>query len=276
MTQPMLWLGSQGSAVVELARLLQAHGFALEESAADGFGPELEECVQDFQRTHLGPDGRFLEVDGVVGPKTWWALAHASGAAQRSYIEAAPPRGLTPLRRRLLEVALAEHARGVAELPDGSNRGPDVDRYLPGWLTERPGPGPAWCCFFYSWVVKSALHHWPLGQREGNCMQARARAGALGLWTPLGSRGERPLPGDAFVMNRGGGRGHIGFVLRVSQDGTQINTLEGNCGNRVKLGLRELRDSEISGFIDNVPSEAPLDFERGIVSAKPLGGASTR
>lgn len=36
---------------------------------ADGmFGPITEECVKQFQRTHE------LEVDGIVGPKTWAAL----------------------------------------------------------------------------------------------------------------------------------------------------------------------------------------------------------
>lgn len=32
------------------------------------FGPITEECVKQFQRTHN------LEVDGIVGPKTWAAL----------------------------------------------------------------------------------------------------------------------------------------------------------------------------------------------------------
>jgi hypothetical protein len=67
-------------------------------------------------------------------------------------------------------------------------------------------------------------------------------------------------------MERGRGRGHIGFVLRISHDGAQINTVEGNCGNRVKLGLRDLSDPEIVGFIDNLKDENASDFDRGIVA----------
>ena len=96
------------------------------------------------------------------------------------------------------------------------------------------------------------------------------------LWVPSTLRGNRPFPGDAFVMEHGDGTGHIGFVLRVSADGTTINTVEGNCGNRVKVGLRSLSAHDIVGFIDNVPDETREDFERGVLSASAVENASTR
>lgn len=271
-----LVLGTSGPVVQRLAQQLQQAGALPPGPLPEQFTRELEACVKTFQQTHLGQDGAFLKSDGVVGPATWWALANASGAAQRSNLSAAIPAGIGPLRRRILEVALAEHANGVAERPMGSNRGPELDKYLPDWVTKSAEPGPAWCCFFYSWVVKEALGDWPLGGREGSCGKARERAGTLGIWRPKTMRAAHPLPGDAFVFDHGEGKGHIGFVLRVSKDGSEINTLEGNCANRVKLGVRRVDASDLAGFIDNVPSEHPVEFERGVVSAASVVGETTR
>jgi len=267
----LLFLGVEHPDVRELVDRLRAEGFWTLSHTPGEITPDVEAAILEFQRTHLGPDGRFLQADGVVGAATRWALSHASGEGQRSHVDASIPAGLGPQRQRVLEVALQEHARGVAEVPSGSNRGPELDKYLPQWAKTQPGP--AWCCFFYSWVVRSALDAWPLGAQLGSCRNARQRAGALGLYTPKGTRAERPIPGDAFLMDRGGGHGHIGFVLRVSDDRTTINTVEGNCGNRVKVGLRELSDPELVGFIDNVPSEATEGWELGVLSARRVGGA---
>lgn len=277
MSQASLLLGMAHPDVRELIERLRAAGYWTATQTPTEITPDVETQILEFQRTHLGPDGRFLTVDGVVGDATRWALAHPDGDAQRSNIRATIPRGLGPQRTRILEVALQEHARGVVEVPNGSNRGPDIDKYLPQWAKTQPGP--AWCCFFYSWVVRSALEAWPLGQQIGSCRNARQRAGALGLYAPKALHPERPIPGDAFVMDRGGGHGHIGFVLRLSEDRKRINTVEGNCGNRVKIGLRELGDPELVGFIDNVPSEADTGFDLGIapaISAGPVSGDSTR
>lgn len=272
-TRPLLCLGSTHPDVQLLVERLRAEGFWTAAETPPEYSPQLEECVRDFQRTHLGPDGTFLAVDGTVGEKTWWALLNASGEAQRSGITPTIPARLGPQRTRILQVALAQHALGVAEVPNGSNRGPLIDAYLPGWA--RTMPGPAWCCFFYSWVVREALDRWPLGEQIGSCLSARQRAGKLGSYIPKGTRIDRPLPADAFVMDRGGGHGHIGFVLRLSEDRRLINTVEGNCGNRVKVGTRWLDDPEIVGFIDNVPNESTPGFELGVASAPALGTEST-
>lgn len=277
MNQPSLLLGMAHPEVRELIERLRDAGFWTSSQTPTEITSDVEAQIVEFQRTHLGPDGRFLRADGVVGPATRWALAHPNGEAQRSNIAPKIPLGLGPQRTRILQVALQEHARGVMEVPNGSNRGPDIDKYLPQWAKTHPGP--AWCCFFYSWVVRSALEAWPLGAQLGSCRTARQRAGALGLYAPKSQHPERPIPGDAFVMDRGGVHGHIGFVLRLSDDRKLINTVEGNCGNRVKVGLRDLSDPEIVGFIDNVPSEAETGFELGItpgVSAEPVSSASTR
>lgn len=275
-TRPLLVLGSKDPSVAELIAILRAQGHWPSAETPAVFTAEVERQVHDFQMTHLGPNGRPLDSDGAVGDDTWWALANPSGPAQQSGIRTGVPKGLQPKRTKILEVALAEHAKGVKEQPDGSNRGPDVDRYLPDF--QRTAQGPAWCCYFYSWVVNEALGKFPLGKREGSCTGARELAGSTKLWIPKFQAAEkrRPFPGDAFLMDKGGGHGHIGYVLRVSTDGAQINTVEGNCGNRVKLGLRDVGDPQIAGFIDNVPDEQGTDFERGVVQAPKVGADATR
>ncbi|MGJ6979565.1 phage tail tip lysozyme [Aestuariimicrobium soli] len=77
---PTLRRGSSGSAVTTLQYLLRATGRSL--SIDGSFGPGTESAVISFQRA------KGLEVDGIVGGKTWAALAPvlkygASGYAVR-------------------------------------------------------------------------------------------------------------------------------------------------------------------------------------------------
>ena len=97
-------------------------------------------------------------------------------------------------------------------------------------------------------------------------------------WVPKGAG--IATPGDAFVIlhkdpEDGWCTGHIGFVLQVAEDGKSINTVEGNCGNRVKVGRRELSDPMLRGFI-NIVGDQP-EFTRGSLRGAPeLRTARTR
>jgi hypothetical protein len=55
---------------------------------------------------------------------------------------------------------------------------------------------------------------------------------------------------------------HIGLNLRVSADDATIDTVEGNCANRVKIGRR--RTAELGGFIDLRPLEHGTGWQRGL------------
>ncbi len=56
-----------------------------------------------------------------------------------------------------------------------------------------------------------------------------------------------------------------------------INTVEGNAGNRVKVGMRELASRDIVGFINNFSAdEQPTGWEQGLVSAADVAGDGTR
>ena len=260
-------------AVVRVKGILAANGYWTAATAAAGqkFGPALAKAVVYFQQTHLNQQGKPCSVDGEVGPETWWALNHTSGLPQKSGIRAAIPEGLSEPRIKLLTVALSQH--GVKEVPNGSNRGPKVDKYLPDFCLTMPGP--AWCCFFFSWTNLTALGSYCLGGREGSCRRAMKRAQDKGIWIPSERAGE-PVPGDAFVMLKGKDRGHIGWVLRGAPN--EFNTVEGNCGNRVKQGLRDF-DDDIAGFIDVCGDRVYVkatDYERGVIAAESVRSDTTR
>ena len=135
------------------------------------------------------------------------------------------PRGLSAERKALLEVARAEV--GTREDPPGSNAGP-VEKYLHPWARDE---GPAWCAFFVCWCLREAFP-------ERNLPWI----GSVNRFV-RGAKGEGwgvayPQPGDLFAWVRADGTGHIGFVLRVSEDGNRINTIEGNSGDRVRAATR--------------------------------------
>ncbi len=275
---PTLRFGSKGPEVAELVALLTRHGCAPRPpvtSPEPAFGRAVENMVLYFQMTHQGQDGRWLDVDGVVGGGTWWALENATGNAQRSFLEVGIPDGLTEDRRKILETAVRQH--GVRE-EGKANRGEEVDKFFPESAVGSSGDGPPWCCFFVSWVTKEVMGTYPLGERVGSCHVAWKRATERGMWEP--NDGRVPTPGDAFLIlhedpNKGWCTGHIGFVLQVGRDGKSINTVEGNCGNRVKIGRRSLGDPTLRGFI-NFFGDHP-DFRRGeLRGAKDLGKAGTR
>lgn len=157
--------------------------------------------------------------------------------------------GLGPKRTRIVEVALEELDRGVVEQPRGSNRGPLVDRYLPSWAQTTPGP--AWCAFFVSWIMRQALGAIPTGRVRGGVHALRKDAQERGLWRPVGEYA--PAPGDLFVQDMGRGTGHTGIVIGYSAE--LIETVEGNSGDRVRAGLRRLDDPKLLGYVCTVPKE---------------------
>lgn len=296
MTGTFLKIGSAGDDVRALQQILRVEGFYRGE--IDGiFGPKTEAGLVYFQQTHLDADGTWLVPDGIAGPKTWWALEHPSGEPQRSNIEAPIPRGLSEARATFLEVPLHEWAIGVREIPNGSNAGdrPEggVDKYTGG----RPMP---WCMRFVRWcwargVEKGALEGALLESLHGGASCYRTAVAAQEISEEVSRRHiwhdadglYVPRPGDAFVMlyRKANGRltfrGHTGFVLRIeTRDGraVAINTLEGNCGNRVKLGHRPLgAGSSVEGFINLFEdADVSMEFELGTVAAGDVARDGTR
>ena len=73
---------------------------------------------------------------------------------------------------------------------------------------------------------------------------------------------------------KSGGKGHTGFVVGVSKDGKSIYTGEGNCGNRLKIGKRQL--NTINHFIDCFQDGQKPDFERSKFDVTAVDSQTTR
>jgi hypothetical protein len=225
--------------ILELQRALQranyGRGFQVDGYPSAG----LWESVEDFQLQHIGPNGMPLDADGVVGPATWWALENPSGVSQQNgFTLALPPRNaITNSRRKVQDWVVGEYRRGVREIPDGSNRGPEVDGY---W-----GPtgiiGQPWCAVLVSTALRAALGRYPIGQHHISVQAMYRAALELGLIT------KTPRPWDIFVQIKSGGFGHTGFGSAFSRSGVAA-TFEGNAGNRLKHGRRQM--NTITAWID--------------------------
>jgi hypothetical protein len=253
---PVLKHGDKGHDVQVLQALLQSRGF-FNGVTQGNFLNKTRDSVAYWQQTHLGPDGRFLDVDGIVGPDTWWSLYNPVGAPQKSNIKGVIPGGLSDDRTKFLQTCLAEHTAGVAESPMGSNWGDGVTKYL-------TGIGPAfWCCFYVSWCYHNTFGKYPLDKRFGSCIDFWRTAKKAGR--AFDKNTYQPIPGDIFIMlfrNGKGhltGQGHTGTVLAVNNGSTAFNTLEGNAGDRVKVGMRSVGQSTLVGYINLFDGDRSFD-----------------
>jgi len=196
------------------------------------FGPGTRSAVIDFQSHHLDQNGDPLTVDGVVGNMTAWSLDHPHNSTPghvNGYLspgwKCAPSESSGPVTR-VVEAAFSQI--GVHEIPDGSNRGPEVDRY--------GGAGAPWCAYFVSWCYGHADGGSPFG--------VLASALSLKEWGVKKNRiVTTPAVGDVFVILRGTtGHGHTGLIADVSADfsgGGKVSTIEGNSANAVRGILRD-------------------------------------
>ena len=155
-----------------------------------------------FQRLHVGPDGQRLMADGVLGPKTAWALA----------IEA------LPLWRQNVVLGALKWL-GLKEI--SVNRGPEIDVWLAACGVQSGNP---WCAAFVSAVLRAA-----------GISCAEASVAKLGAKYPAT---EVPLPGDVSYWIRDDGTGHCGIVTGVDSD--RVALCEGNSNDGVRVGTRIL------------------------------------
>lgn len=277
--------GDKGSDVTQLQTLLNQSGAGLQ---ADGdFGLSTEAAVKYFQETHLGPNGKFLSPDGVVGAHTWWALENQEGSPQRSFLPGEVPSGLSPVREAFLTVPLHEWDIGVKEVPGGSNWSEAPEGGIAKYNNFEHDPQP-WCMRFAKWCFRRADELGLLGDRQRELMKQLGTSGSCSkTWkravekTDEGFQmayprdtGYVPIPGDMGIMD-----GHVVLVLRVekTQGDYVINTVEGNSGNRVKVGFRkgEVFRGFVNLFGDGDVTEAH-EFEYGVFSAEDTSQFSTR
>lgn len=233
-----LELGDVGPAVSTLQQMLIEQGYSVGHDGDSGiFSKATLSAVTLFQNGHVGPDGKPLKPDGVVGPVTWWALNNPEAPAEGGGI---PPEAQThpgnAIAAFALHAAVGELKRGVKEIPSGSNRGPRIDVYT--GLVGKPSGivGPPWCAYFVSWCFAQAAPGSPFGRISG--------AQALAFWgRKFGCTVMNPVScsaGDIFVIARGEVHGHTGIVEAYHKG--KIWTIEGNSGNAVRRLQRSLAD----------------------------------
>lgn len=198
------------------------------------------EAILRFQTLHKNHLGERLELDGVKGPQTRWALAFASQDELRQLI-----------------VRRAQADLGVQEI-GGANH--DRDGKIAFWLRRcGVGPGLAWCAAFASWCVTAAE---PV---------AIAGAVALGRKFPVTLE---PYPGDLmWYPTDDKGHGHIGIVTGVTL--SEVMTIEGNQRNAVRCVRRDrsaVRFSRIplptTGELPGIPPGVPFVETAGLAGTR--------
>jgi hypothetical protein len=189
-------------------------------------GYSFADTLKRFQAASLLPDGGMLSVDGGYGRETDIALFS-------NYV----PYGAN-LAERIVNIASSQV--GIAEVPPGSNKGPQIALILKSvGLSE----GYAWCAAFAYWVLREATRQL---QIKNPCPKT---AGVLNLWSLAGYK-ESGLtritqsqavanpalvkPGMQFLMKLSATAGHTGIIEQVN--GNQLITIEGNSNGQ---GSRE-------------------------------------
>ena len=181
--------------------------------------------IEAFQVAHANHLGKPLRVDGDIGPQTEWALDFATLCVERRAI-----------------IRAGQPFIGLSEEPPGSNS--DLGGVIRAWLTRCGAPhGAPWCAAFASWCLSQG----------GGPPVRQAGAQALGRSYPATTQ---PLTGDLFwYPTDAQGHGHVGLVLGVSA--AEIMTLEGNCGNAVRVARRDRAGLRFARTIDDTSGTPP-------------------
>jgi len=116
-----------------------------------------------------------------------------------------------------LDVAISQ--LGVHERAEHDNKGVEVEKYL---ASVGLGGGYSWCMAFVYWCTKESA------ASQGVLPPLKKTGGVLAQWNGIDKKYKfkTPEPGDIFIMDFGGGKGHTGFVEKVSNG--RIYTVEGN------------------------------------------------
>lgn len=166
----------------------------------------------------------------------------------------------------------------VREIPAGSNRSPEIDRYfdLVGLNNRKKGNnGYPWCAAF----VYAMFHDFC--KKLGLKNPVIKTAGVMSHWNKADSSLKIPIskarsnpslikPGQVFIQSRKGG-GHTGIITAVDTKNKTFTTIEGNTndklsgeGHRVGRNTRKLSQGSLIGFIDYFKGHRSEKFENTI------------
>jgi hypothetical protein len=212
------------------------------------FGQQTKQAVELYQMRSADHFGLPLQVDGAVGPLTWYSLFATPEIPPTWLTPSAIPAGgvdatISPLLAATLKFAAGEV--GVMEDPLGSNRGPRVDQYLRSTGIDPTKGSFPWCAAFVYFCFQQAA------AELGLANPVIKTDGVLVHWDKAGLANIRRLdaetcvanpslvrPGMIFVIIHPSGAGHTGLVEKVN--GNFLTTIEGNTnlnGSREGIGV---------------------------------------
>jgi len=232
-----LKIGDKGPEVFKLTKKLTEMGLLKE--ATNEFDSTVRRAVKVFQSRMIDSRGKPLEVDGIVGALTLWAIYQTDCTVLFDKMvvddfKNMPPieSGGSPIGRAALKVALEELSKGAGEV-GGNNSGPFVAKYHKMSVEAANKAKYAWCAAFVSFCFNKAAVNTNLkmpfkytGGAQNILNQAKDNSQAIVFRT-----GERdPEPGDVVVWKRGSEAwmGHTGIVYDY-HDGI-LYVVEGNRG----------------------------------------------
>jgi len=159
---------------------------------------------------------------------------------------------------KFLQIAFKE--LGEKELKDGDN--PKIVQYAKkagfDWVNDDETP---WCSFFANFVVGRT--------RIKGSGKADARS-----WLLVGDKTDNPEPGDIVVFWRESPeswKGHVGFFLGYSENGSRIFTLGGNQGDQVSIAAYPA--DRVLGFRRFTRKRQKLNIPDGILKLNDAGNS---
>ncbi len=213
----------------------------IEPGPIDGdFGELTEHGVRLFQARSADETGAPLEIDGIVGPKTWAAMFTPGTTS----VPDTPPPPAASLAAALLDIA-GEQV-GVREQPLGSNRGPEVDAYIRAVGLDPSQDSYPWCMCFVYWCHKQATEQLNAPNRvpksgsvHGAWGQSHDKPGVTLVTASAAQRNPALVkPGMVFFIDTGHSHGHVGIV--ADNVNGLLETIEGNTndnGGREGVGV---------------------------------------
>lgn len=259
--KPNLQYGDDNSYVSKCQELLMRLGYSIGVSAPTGyFGSNTLAAIKLFQSANK------LEVDGIVGPKTWAALFSdsavkyvASATTESSTASATTvakadsgSKASTVVNIALGEIGYKEKATNASLDLTTANAGSNNwtkyarDLYNAGYYNGNKN-GYAWCDVFVDWCFYKAF-----GKTEGQLMEYQT--GTLGAACPYsagyykakGRYDTTPKYGDQVFFQQNGALVHTGLVVGVTS--STVTVVEGNKSNMVQKITYSRSNSYIAGY----------------------------
>jgi len=174
--------------------------------------------------------------------------------------------------------------KDAKEQPKGSNKGPEVSKYL---QSVGLSAGLPWCMSFVYYIFDEVCKRLSKSNtvvKTGGCMNHWQQAPTEAKITIDQVKGTPALirPGQIFIMTRPGkGLGHTGIVVAVDETARTFTSMEGNTndqlsgeGDRVGINKRKIDGTNLVGFIDYFKNSRTPEFEADI--SKALTGEASK